>query len=561
MENNSTILANIWLNGTNDFQQRIPEPTQNNIASTVEALLNPMNNQYFNQFIDALIMRIGETYVHKQVFDNPLGVFKKSTMSYGATLQEIAVKWIKAHAYRDDAEDCFKNYRPDVGVWYHSQNRRDKYPITINRDELRSAFTNEYGLNELVSSLMRAPINADNYDEYRIMMELIAFYEQNFGFYKVQVSRPTSEETSKAFLKSVREMAMTLPFPSARYNAGIIPDIPVFAKQNELVLFTTPAVAASVDVDTLASVFNLDKAEVKFRQIIVDEFPIPNAVALLTTEDFFVCKDTEYGNASIYNPSTLGVTYFLHHWGIYSVSPFVPAILYTTSSGTTTARIGEAITGVTLTPKSVTASPGDIIPIAVKLSGELNKSTDGGTNWSSIDDGTDGIYLKPDSVIFDKSIVRPQTGRAGVYKFSVGGTIASNDKITIHGTEVTSTSTSPSTFAGAVRTALANDQIYTVSGSGANIILTEKTGYYGIGIPEYSITSTAGTLTAETTTEPISTTKVIDDIFTFVDSYGNLHISDNLQANDVITVTGTTTHVNPSDATTQYTDDCTVTIV
>lgn len=453
MENNSTILANIWLNATNDFQQRIPEPTQNNISATVEAILDPMNKQYFNQFIDALIMRIGETYVHKQIFDNPLGIFKKATMSYGATIQEIAVKWIKAHAYKDDAEDCFKNYRPDVGVWYHSQNRRDKYPITINRDELRSAFTNEYGLNDLVASLMRAPINSDNYDEYRIMMELIAFYEQNFGFYKVQVSQPINDATSKAFLKSVREMAMTLPFPSARYNAGVIPDIPVFANQNELVLLTVPSVAASVDVDTLAAVFNLDKAEVKFRQVIVDEFPIPNAVALLTTEDFFVCKDTEYGTANIYNPSTLGVTYFLHHWGVYSVSPFVPAILYTTDAGTNTQVITQNVTGITLTAEKATAAAGEDVKLTVALTGTITNNDF-------------GVVVAPDSAKFAVGIMRGEGNAA----------------------------------------------------------------------------------------------EGVQDIYTYVDAYGVLHISDNLETGDVITITAVASYVNPSGATSTYTDDATVTI-
>lgn len=55
MENSSTILANICLNSTNDLQQKISEPTQNNIYAAVKAILNPMNKQYFNQFIRDVI--------------------------------------------------------------------------------------------------------------------------------------------------------------------------------------------------------------------------------------------------------------------------------------------------------------------------------------------------------------------------------------------------------------------------------------------------------------------------------------------------------------------------
>ena len=44
---NYTILHDIWLKGTNDYQQRIPEPTQTNIDSTMGALFDPMNLNYF----------------------------------------------------------------------------------------------------------------------------------------------------------------------------------------------------------------------------------------------------------------------------------------------------------------------------------------------------------------------------------------------------------------------------------------------------------------------------------------------------------------------------------
>ena len=62
-ENNATILADVWLKGTNDFQQRIPDPTQHGIDATMNALFDPMNHAYYNQFVDALVMRIGYTYV------------------------------------------------------------------------------------------------------------------------------------------------------------------------------------------------------------------------------------------------------------------------------------------------------------------------------------------------------------------------------------------------------------------------------------------------------------------------------------------------------------------
>ena len=391
--NNSTLLDKIWLNSTNDYQQRIPNATQNGIAATVNAIFDPENLNWYNQFVDSLINRIGMTYVHQQSFTNPLSQFKKSRMLYGATEQEIAVKWIKAHTYVDDAEDVFKMYRPDASVWYHTQNREDMYPITVVREELYRAFIEDDGLARFVSAIMQVPINSDEYDEYRIMMQLIAFYENNFGFYKHSLSAaPLTEAAGKEFLTALRTYSKLLKFPSARYNSGLIPDVPVFVDPSELILLITPEYSASVDVNTLSSVFQLDKADIQYRTVDVDEFPIPNAVALLTTTDFFRCRDTLYQTASIYNPKTLGNNYFLHHWGIYSVSPFVPTILFTTDTGTGINVVTQSVTGIDLTPATQNVAAGDEVQLTVELTG-------------SISPANDAVTVAPDSAIFSVGIV------------------------------------------------------------------------------------------------------------------------------------------------------------
>lgn len=460
-ENNYTILHDIWMKGTNDFQQRVPEPTQTNITKTVGALLDPMNQNYFNQFMDALIMRIGTTYVHAKSFYNPLREFKKPTMIYGSTIQEIMPKWIRAHSYIDDAEDVFKMARPDVAAWYHSQNRRDRYDITINDIELRTAFTNENGLNQLVSSIMTVPMNSDEYDEYRIMMQLIAIYNQKWGFYKHALSAaPTDETTGKEFLQAIRTYAGLLQFPNTTYNNGAITDIPIFVKPQELILLITPQTKAALDVQTLSGIFQLDKADIQYRTILVDQFPIPddNCVALLTTTDFFMCADTVYRNTSIYNPKTLGTNYFLHHWGVYSISPFVPAIMFTAGGQTTPINIVEqTVTGMTMTPATQNVAAGDELELTISLTGSLNP---------------DAPYIKvaPDAATYEVSVTRTE-------------------------------------------------------GEGDD-----------------------------------ATTTAVNSPRTRVDEYGVLHVSKALEAGDVITVTATSTYINPSGATTEYTATGTYTV-
>ena len=459
-QNNNTIMAKAWLAGTNDFQQRIPDPTQAGISATMSALFQPMNGQYFNQFMDILVNRIAYTYVRGQNYKNPLAVFKGNKINYGSTIQEIAPKWIKAHSYEDDAETLLKLHRPESEVWYHSQNRRDQYPISVNVDELRTAFTDEYGLNNLVAQLMNTPNNADEYDEFNIMKNLIAEYETRWGFYKYHLDDyPADDASGKAFLTALQTLGGKLQFPSSVYSGT---DIPVFAQPSELVLLVTPEAQASLNVNTLAALFNVDLAKVSYRTVLIDEFPIPDAVALLTTEDFFVCHDTLYNTTSFWNPQTLTTTYWLNHWGVYSVSPFVPAILFTTAAGTVTPTIKQAVTGLTVTAESGTVELGGSVGIVTKLDGTIDPA-----------DSDADVLVRPDACIYNVSAETP-----------------------------------------------------------------------------------AG---ADPATKPAKPVQL--NARTRVDNYGVLHVQKTgLKPGDVITVTATSTYVNPSGATVPYTGTATVTI-
>lgn len=378
--NNTTIAGRVYLSGTNDFQQRVPNPTIEGIDATSKFLFDPMNRRYLNEFVDAFVNRIGTQIVHNNQWENPLTVFKGANLRYGSAIQESALKWIKAHTYDVDDNTLFKVSRPEAAVWYHTVNRKDRYDITVELPDLQQAFADEMGLNRLIDAIMTVPRNSDNYDEYLCMLNQIAYYEKNWGFFKHHVSAaPTDETTGKEFLKAVRAYAKKLKFPTSLYSpVSAEYGIPTFAKPEELVLFITADAAASIDVDTLASVFNLDKAEAAYRTIEVPELPIPNAFALLTTDNFFVCNDYVYANESFYNPQTLATNYYLHHWEVVSASPFVPAILFTTDALTTDAStITQNVTAVNITAAETRLKPGGSTKMTVKLVGAVTANDKG----------------------------------------------------------------------------------------------------------------------------------------------------------------------------------------
>lgn len=423
MQNNSTILANAYLEASTDFQQRVPDPSQHSVAQVSQFLFKPMNKKYLNEFMDIFVNRIAGQLIRQRTFTNPLKR-KREDILFGTTIQEIELDFVKAHAYKDDwghriddITNLLKVYRPDGQVAYHSVNRYDQYPISINNMELRGAFTGDYGLNQLANKIMNVPYNSAEYDEYGYYKQIIAEHEYRHGFFKHQAAMPVDETTGKAFLRALREYADLFTIPSRLYNAKDV-TVPVWVNDEEIptmVLYIEAKAKASLDVDTLSSVFNLDKAEVKYRIQFIDSIPIPGAYALLTTEDFFVCADYDISNDSFYNPQTRTETWYYTVIGLYSASPFVPAVLFTTEEGTLNATITEAVTGLTLTPATATIEQGGQLAIVTTLGGALSVTPVGTTIPPTISvapdsvtyeltatDGTDAIDVDPTEIYVDR---------------------------------------------------------------------------------------------------------------------------------------------------------------
>ncbi|MED9786983.1 MAG: hypothetical protein U0K39_01385, partial [Latilactobacillus curvatus] len=395
------ILDKVRTKGTDDYQQRIPSATQTGVANTMRYLFDPMNRQYLNDCVWSMVNRIGLTVMAQNApFENPLAVFKKENLYWGSTVQEIAVKWIKAHGYKDDAEELLKMHRPEAAVWFYEMNRRDQYPISWTEDELRQAFVDDFGLNRFIAQIMETPRNSDNYDEMNIMLALIRHYEQTLGFYKVHLDKiPSDETTARTLLKALRSTAGRMQFPSTQYNALNVTDIPAYANPQQMVLLIEPEYLASIDVDALSAVFQLDKAEVPYRIVQVPSLGIEGAVALLVATDWYQVRDIMYGTTQFYNPQTLGNTLYLNHWGIYGVSPFTPCALFTTDAGTSINVVTQTVTGFTLTPTTSDVKAGDVVQLTPKLTATVQPT------------GT-AIEVAPNSATYEMSAKHGAEGAA-----------------------------------------------------------------------------------------------------------------------------------------------------
>ncbi len=337
---NAEILNGIREDASFDYQTRVPLSTQASGADIVQRLADYRPS--WNEFLNGFINRIGAIYARTQMWTNPLGIFKKGLMTFGDTVEEYMSDILTAHDYdpdRDYGEKVlFGQERPAVEVNYHKINRQSYYKFTVNEKMLRRAFLSDNGLAQLIAQIMEAPLKSDQFDEYLLMSNLLKLNEANGGFFKVEVPEfegiNQDPEDGKLALAKIRSMAYRLPILSRQFNAA---HLPMAAKPEEMVLIGTPDFLASIDVYGLAPLFHLEKAEQVYERTIAlprEHFGVEGTQAVLTTKDFWMVFDTLIENRSQPNPAGLYDNYFLHHHGIYSLSRFVPAIMFTSDSGT-----------------------------------------------------------------------------------------------------------------------------------------------------------------------------------------------------------------------------------
>ena len=352
--NNADILNAIRKEASLTYQQRIPEATKANMKQTMDAMYNGANWPQRNEFIDALINRIGLVIVRENGWQNKFKEFKRGMLQHGDTIEEINVGLLKARAYDPDRDYMekilFSQETPDVQMSLHRINRQDMYKVTINEDMLRRAFLDfDNGLNSFVSQLMAAPANSDELDEYKAITSLFKEMHDRDGMFNVKVPdvglMTSTEAQAKSLLREMRAYTEILTFPSTAYNAS---RMPVHAKPDELMLFLTPQVKSGIDVNALAAAFNLPYAEAAARMITVPEedLRMKGTQAILTTPDLFVIADTLLETRTQPNAAGLYNNHFYHHHQIISASRFAPLVRFSIDEGSKIELDPRKVTGV-----------------------------------------------------------------------------------------------------------------------------------------------------------------------------------------------------------------------
>lgn len=334
------------------YKKRIPSPTQAGIERTLDYL--SQHRDLWNPICTSLLNQLVPIFAKQKSWTNPLAEFKKGMVEYGNGVEEIQTGLLKASSYDPndgvDAKLIFGREDFRVETAFHTKNRMDRYKVSVEKALIKSAFLNGGDVGELVDRQMQAPYESDQNDEFLLMVRLLNQYDVRGGFHHVHVPDVARSDSTKddatALLRRIRTVAGEMAFRTTAYNPA---RFPVFSKPEDMVLLTTPAVKAALDVEALAVLFHVDRAEIPYRIIEIPQALAPDNgfQAAIVDKDFFQVYDHVLETTTIdvpTDPNTYNV--FFHHHQTISCSRFAPTAMFWTGADDEVINVVDPVTEI-----------------------------------------------------------------------------------------------------------------------------------------------------------------------------------------------------------------------
>lgn len=395
------ILNVIRENASQNYRDYVPKATADadSIRQIGAVIMDYPNLQ--NEFLSALVNRIGRVLITSKMYSNPWAMFKKGLLEFGETIEEIFVNIAKPFQF-DQAvaeSEVFKREIPDVRAAFHIMNYQKFYKATISNDQLRQAFLSWEGITDLIAKIVDAMYTGANYDEFLTMKYLLARHILDGHMYPVEI--PTvSTENMKTIVSDIKGISNAMEFLSTEYNlTGVATHTP---KADQYMLINSKFDAV-MDVEVLASAFNMEKAEFLGKRVLVDSFgkldiarlailfkddptyleptsdeltALDKIPAVIVDKDWFMIFDNYQNFTEQYNGQGLYWNYWYHVWKTFSVSPFANNALFIPGT--------PSVTSVAVTPATATVTKGQSIQLNAKV--ETENFAPQSVTWSSDSD-------------------------------------------------------------------------------------------------------------------------------------------------------------------------------
>lgn len=324
----------------NDFDNPLAQYKSGDLPlgfGQTEIYINPQSGRYFA--INPETSLEGDVYYPGQNYTDGVvqnGTGDNATFSSLTTVNDGVGE---ANASVNRNAHILLDKLPDVKQVFFRVNYGRQYQRTYSAQDLLKIATTWDSYAQFIDGMSR-DINASlQIDEYNAMRNLFTDGVSKGIVPLYHIDALTTENDAKTILQLCRQFHTDFQFPSENYSAWNVANpgdtIKTWSKPENISILLTSQATAVIDVQALASAFNLDYANFIGKRQTVDYLDNARNIKAIMFDDFAIhVTDVIDQTGEIYNPATSKLNVFRNKQSIMALNPFANMVAFTTNTFT-----------------------------------------------------------------------------------------------------------------------------------------------------------------------------------------------------------------------------------
>ena len=339
---------------------------------SVNDVIVPINVE---MFINCILDKIAYTQIFDKRYDNPLSRLISGEIAFGQYVENIrTIAGVKEEDYRvqdfePDVTNVYQKRKPVVVTEILSINHRKKLMTTLTEKQITTAFTNDASmqsfLNMVVSDMGMQRKAWEFAKEKEALMKGVAKYEYI----------ENEEDYAGFYLKIKNIITNFKDYDNSLYYNKILNPEPI-ADVSDLYIIMSEDFKNATNVNYLATLFNVDYAELKDNFISIKEFPDKNVKCMIVDKRAINFKNVMNATTELKNPADLTWNLWYHFWRMFEMSDFFGCVAIAVKNSSVVAPTVDKGTGVYSEQQTVTITQGSATNVKYQLDdGELTSVT------------------------------------------------------------------------------------------------------------------------------------------------------------------------------------------
>lgn len=228
-----------------------------------------------------LLVKVTKQEIDSKVYEGVFGIFTRNVLDAGFQWEEIEVGNLTSSAFDATGANAMTKATMHFKSLFHKLNRERTFQATVSDAQVKRAMLSVANMASLASAITSELYNSSAIEDYEAMKDLL---NDIIAEKKVMTICDLNGNGADidAVTKAIQVVASNMTFPSSEYNFSGFKK--AFNKKEDLVLIIGSGLQAQLNVDSLATAFNMEKKALVEHIIVVDALPTITYSSLATKE-------------------------------------------------------------------------------------------------------------------------------------------------------------------------------------------------------------------------------------------------------------------------------------